>query len=82
MRAEMIAAATHCGICGGGLKKNAHYLDPLAPQLDYIMPVSRGGSHGRENSQIVHRYCNQSKWNKIFYEDVAERPVYFTDDEP
>lgn len=83
MRREMIAEARECAICHGPLKKDAHYLDPAAPQLDYVIPVSAGGSHGRGNARIVHRWCNQSKWNKMPAAVVREpQEGWVYDEEP
>jgi hypothetical protein len=53
-----------CGIC----RDASHPVDlarrrpdPLAPSVDHIMPVSRGGTHTRGNVQITHWFCNQEK---------------------
>lgn len=34
-------------------------------QVDHILPYSKGGKTVIENAQIVHRYCNQKKNNKV-----------------
>jgi hypothetical protein len=76
-RSELIAATDYCAICGGELAKYANWLDPAAPQVDYIVPISRGGSHGRENMEIVHRLCNQRKWAKMPGETEGEMAKTF-----
>lgn len=35
--------------------------EPNAPELDHIMPLSRGGGHTRSNTQCLCRACNQTK---------------------
>ena len=55
-----------CAICGREVDKTLNYLDPLAPEIDEIVPVSRGGSpYDWDNLQLVHRVCNQRKGNKM-----------------
>jgi len=39
--------------------RGAHSLD--APELDHIVPLSKGGSHTRTNVQLLCRECNLSK---------------------
>ena len=40
----------------------SHY---LAPSLDHIIPLSKGGEHSYANSQLAHHYCNSIKKDKI-----------------
>ncbi len=47
-----------CGIC----KKP---LDLFGIDFDHIIPLSKGGSHTRENLQATHSYCNRSKGSRI-----------------
>ena len=42
--------------------------DEIEWHLDHIMPISRGGSHARDNVQILCRDCNLSKYNKTMEE--------------
>ena len=66
MRKRVLAAYDTCAICGREVDKTLHYLDPLAPEVDEIVPVSRGGSpYDWDNLQLVHRVCNQRKGNKM-----------------
>lgn len=47
-------------------------LDPMSPEADEIVPVSKGGSHtDRKNIRLSHRVCNQRRGNK----DVAQGAV-------
>lgn len=34
-------------------------------ELDHVKPLSRGGSHTRENLKVSHSTCNRRKWAKI-----------------
>lgn len=38
---------------------------PLAPTIDHIVPVGEGGVHSRENVQLLHRSCNNSKGARV-----------------
>ena len=37
---------------------------PLAPELDHIKPLSKGGEHTMENTQLLCRTCNMMKSDK------------------
>jgi 5-methylcytosine-specific restriction endonuclease McrA len=66
LRKRVIATYDTCAICGREVDKTLYYLDPLAPEVDEIIPVSRGGSpYDWDNLQLVHRICNQRKGNKM-----------------
>lgn len=66
MRKRVIATYDTCALCGREVDKTLPYLDPLAPEVDEIVPVSRGGSpYDWDNLQLVHRVCNQRKGNRM-----------------
>ena len=66
LRKRVIATYDTCAICGREVDKTLHYLDPLAPEVDEIIPVSRGGSpYDWDNLQLGHRICNQRKGAKM-----------------
>lgn len=44
----------------------------LAPALDHIIPLARGGSHAWENAQAAHSGCNARKRDRL---DVLILPV-------
>ena len=46
-----------CGICGGEL------YPPV--EIDHIIPLSKGGTHTRDNLQASHAQCNRSKHTRI-----------------
>jgi 5-methylcytosine-specific restriction endonuclease McrA len=52
-----------CALCGASLELgNCH--------VDHKIPVSRGGGNERENLQLTHRKCNQSKGAKVDTRDL------------
>lgn len=53
-----------CQICGGGVLPFVSPYHPLYPNLDHIIPLSRGGLHAEFNLQTTHRGCNISKGTK------------------
>lgn len=54
-----------CGLCGKPVNKRLKHPDPGSASLDHIIPLSRGGSHTRDNVQLAHLRCNCSKNNKL-----------------
>lgn len=50
-----------CGICRRPLKRDAVVPHPMAPTLDHIVPLSRGGEHSYANVQAAHFRCNSAK---------------------
>lgn len=79
LRKRVIATYDTCAICGREVDKTLHYLDPLAPEVDEIIPVARGGSpYDWDNLQLVHRICNQRKGSKMAGDinlDQVENPT-------
>ena len=69
-----------------GVKENAMahrrfraHLDPGAPEVDEIIPVSLGGDPLKwSNVQLAHRLCNQRKSNRT----TAEHPAQAEPDRP
>jgi len=50
-----------CGLCHRRVNKRLRWPHARSATLDHIIPLSRGGSDGRENVQLAHADCN---WNK------------------
>lgn len=50
-----------CCICGKKIRMGISIHHKLSPELDHIIPVSKGGPHTKENVQCVHRICNLLK---------------------
>ena len=66
LRAKVFAQSDVCGICGRPVDKSLPAYHPLAPELDEIIPVARGGSpYALDNLQLVHRECNRRKGAKM-----------------
>lgn len=66
LRAKVFAQSDVCGICGRPVDKTLPAYHPLAPELDEIIPVARGGSpYELSNLQLVHRECNRRKGAKM-----------------
>lgn len=65
MRKRVLATYDTCAICGRPVDKNLPKGHPFAPEVDEIVPISRGGSPIQwENLQLAHRICNQRRGNK------------------
>lgn len=54
-----------CGICGESVDSSIGWPDPMSASLDHIVPLSRGGSHTRANTQCAHLRCNIVKGNQM-----------------
>ena len=51
-----------CALCGVKTPKAKRgSIDKNAPELDHIIPLSKGGSHSYRNTQCACRSCNQAK---------------------
>lgn len=53
-----------CGICCEPVDAALEYPDPMSKSLDHVVPLSRGGSHSRENAQLAHLFCNLRKGDR------------------
>jgi 5-methylcytosine-specific restriction endonuclease McrA len=50
-----------CALCGDAVPMDAKVPGLLAPTIDHIVPVSRGGDDTRANVQLAHFSCNSAK---------------------
>lgn len=50
-----------CRLCGKKTKREAVVPHPLAPVLDHIIPLAKGGTHEPANVQCAHFLCNSVK---------------------
>ena len=62
-----------CGICGKPVDKSLKAPNPLAPCIDHIIPVSKGGHPSDiSNLQLAHWTCNRQKSDKLFKEKTIK----------
>lgn len=50
-----------CGICAEPVDFSLRAPDPCSPSVDHVVAVRAGGSHSRDNLQLAHLSCNQTK---------------------
>lgn len=50
-----------CGLCSLPVDSSLSYPDPMSASLDHVLPLSRGGHHTYENTQLAHLSCNVRK---------------------
>lgn len=56
-----------CGICGKPIDMSLKYPDPLAPVIDHIIPINKGGHPSDiKNLQLAHWSCNRAKSDKLY----------------
>lgn len=60
----------HCGVKTSKADRGL-FIDQ-APEIDHIIPISRGGHHAEYNCQILCRSCNMKKGSKIFPQDISK----------
>lgn len=79
LRKRVYAAYDVCALCGREVDKTLPAGHPLAPELDEIIPVSRGGSpYDFNNLQLTHRICNERKGNRMAGDELGtknENPI-------
>lgn len=54
-----------CALCGREVDASLLVPDRMAPTLDHIVPLSKGGKHVRANVQLAHHHCNSGKGNRV-----------------
>lgn len=63
---KIMASESICGICGQPVDKTLKYPHPMAPCIDHIIPIDRGGHPSDiHNLQLAHWKCNRAKSNKL-----------------
>lgn len=60
-----------CQLCGGVLDFAAPQSDPLAEEVDHVIPFSLGGDCDVSNLTLAHRACNQRKGNRVDLRRIA-----------
>lgn len=54
-----------CHLCGSEIDQRAGKDDWMRVTLDHIIPLSRGGTHTRDNVAPAHWRCNMEKGDKL-----------------
>ena len=73
---KIMAIQNVCGICGRPVDKALKAPDPMAPCIDHIIPVAKGGHPSDiSNLQLAHWTCNRQKSDKIFKEEKGGKVV-------
>lgn len=63
---KIYATQDVCGICGRPVDKSLKYPHPLAPCIDHIIPIAKGGHPSDlSNLQLAHWTCNRAKSDKL-----------------
>jgi 5-methylcytosine-specific restriction endonuclease McrA len=65
-RAQVFARdGWNCHLCGDPIDREAVAPEPLAPTLDHVVPLARGGSHTMRNLRPAHFICNARKSDRM-----------------
>lgn len=63
---RILATQSICGICGKPVDKSLKWPDPMAPVIDHIIPVIKGGHPSDiSNMQLAHNCCNRAKGDSL-----------------
>lgn len=66
-RKRILKTQNTCGICGYPVDVTLKPPNPMAPAIDHIIPVSKGGHPSAiENLQLSHAACNRQKSDKLY----------------
>lgn len=66
VKKRVFAEEDECWLCLRPVDKSLPWMDDFAPELDEVVPVSKGGSPiDRSNVHLAHRICNRTKGNRI-----------------
>ena len=73
----ILATQDTCGICGQPVDISLKVGDPMAPTIDHIIAISKGGHPSSiENLQLAHATCNRQKSDKLFkHQEIIEPKV-------
>ena len=76
IRKWLLSTQDTCALCGKPIDKTLKTPHPMSPEVDEIIPLSKGGSPvDRDNVQLVHRICNQRKGNKMERRSIPSSPL-------
>ena len=54
-----------CYLCGDKVNNKLDYNDDYYPNIDHVIPISKGGTHTWDNVKLAHRICNIKKSDKV-----------------
>jgi 5-methylcytosine-specific restriction endonuclease McrA len=54
-----------CYLCGDPVERTEKVPHRLAPTLDHILPLARGGTHEPSNVATAHFICNAMKSDRL-----------------
>ena len=58
----ILKTQTYCHLCGHTVNKQLPAGHPMAPEIDHIIPLARGGAKtALSNLALTHRSCNLRK---------------------
>ena len=73
---RIISTQNTCGICGKPVDMSLKHGDPMAPTVDHVVPIAKGGHpSAMENLQLAHSACNRQKSDKLFKNQEEKRPM-------
>lgn len=73
---RILATQNSCGICGKPIDMSLKYPDPLAPTVDHVIPINKGGHPSSiENLQLAHSTCNRQKSDKVYKHQEEKKPT-------
>ena len=73
---RIMSTQNTCGICGNQVDMKLKTPDPMAPCVDHIVPIAKGGHPSAlENLQLAHWNCNRQKSDKLFKNIETKEPT-------
>ena len=56
-----------CQLCHSPINFKVRHPEALAPVIDHAIPISLGGPHSLDNTQLAHSVCNSAKGNRLVF---------------
>ncbi|MBF6315035.1 HNH endonuclease [Nocardia farcinica] len=60
-----------CHLCKRKVRRSAVVPHPLAPTIDHVIPLAKGGTHEPANCATAHYQCNSAKGDRDAGEQLA-----------
>ena len=54
-----------CHICNEATDATVRHPSPMAPTIDHVIPLAKGGTHTKDNIKTAHSRCNTSKGARL-----------------